>query len=334
MDGRTIFFGAALTISVAAVYRRKHNRALKTRILVERLANVQNVHIRDVDEVVRKLGEFVDAGKESLQVIADFDHTVTKRHTSSGKMCYSSHALIEKSSCMENKAALTRALFEKYYPLEQDHKLTEAERDGYMVEWWQLSHGLMVEARLHRSMISKAVEDGIANGKIELRENMAFMFSLLHQNQVPTLVFSAGVQDIVCGVLSHYALLTTNVVVVSNAMKFSESDELIGFDDFLIHSGNKTYSSVKGSIHDTSTQTRDHVLVIGDNLGDANMANGMEDGRKGVKLLKVGFLNTFSQGKLVAYQTTFDIVITHDSDSNAINALIDLVVNTGPRSLL
>ena len=62
-----------------------------------------------------------------------------------------------------------------------------------MEEWWTTAHGRMIKAKLHKNVIEKAVEDSA----LILRENEDDFFKLFEDNQVPILLFSAGISQIV-----------------------------------------------------------------------------------------------------------------------------------------
>ena len=68
-----------------------------------------------------------------------------------------------------------------------------AEKIPHMEEWWTTAHGRMIKAKLHKNVIEKAVEDSA----LILRENEDDFFKLFEDNQVPILLFSAGISQIV-----------------------------------------------------------------------------------------------------------------------------------------
>ena len=67
------------------------------------------------------------------------------------------------------------------------------EKIPHMEEWWTTAHGRMIKAKLHKNVIEKAVEDSA----LILRENEDNFFKLFEDNQVPILLFSAGISQIV-----------------------------------------------------------------------------------------------------------------------------------------
>jgi 5'-nucleotidase len=64
---------------------------------------------------------------------------------------------------------------------------------------------------------------------------------------VPVLVFSAGLGDVVQGIMRYYSINKINVHVISNFFKTDESENIIGFQDTLIHIYNKNQHAIENS---------------------------------------------------------------------------------------
>lgn len=76
--------------------------------------------------------------------------------------------------------------------------------------------------------------------------------------------------------------------VISNFIKYNENGEIMGFLDGIIHVFNKNEYALTGTPYYDLVKYRDNVIVVGDSLGDAQMADGMEHCNA---ILKIGFLN-------------------------------------------
>jgi HAD superfamily hydrolase (TIGR01544 family) len=131
-----------------------------------------------------------------------------------------------------NAKTVAREIFERYYPIEQSGTLTVEQKLPFMIEWWAKTHELMIEYGVTKSKITKAVEDS----DITLREGFMEIFDLLAREKVPTLIFSAGLYDVIHAVLSkEYAKTPAkapppNVHVISNMMHFGDDGKVVGFD--------------------------------------------------------------------------------------------------------
>lgn len=146
-------------------------------------------------------------------------------------------------------------------------------------------------------------------------------FQKLYSKEIPLIVLSAGIGDVVQLILVHEKLLTDNVSVVSNFLKISKDEDglstILGFkDEKLIHvfnknehayidthknvrvttiislTSNKITSIVKLNFprcyQDTHLSGRFNVILLGDSLGDANMDGGIPYNT----VLRIGFLNS------------------------------------------
>ena len=105
---------------------------------------------------------------------------------------------------------------------------------------------------------------------------MEEMLKNLNDAQVPVMIFSAGVGDILEEVLRRTNSYHSNTKVVSNCMEFNEEGRLIGFKEPLIHMYNKNEKSILQT-HPTyfdDLTHRPNVLLMGDSLGDIDMVEG------------------------------------------------------------
>lgn len=115
------------------------------------------------------------------------------------------------------------------------------------------------------------------------------LFQALHRLDVPVLVFSAGLGDSVVSVLKQAKVLYPNMKVISNFLQYKDG-LLNGFGVPIIHTFNKNETVLEGSEYYDLVHQRDHILVMGDSLGDADMANGMP---LSSHVLKIGFLYNY-----------------------------------------
>lgn len=116
------------------------------------------------------------------------------------------------------------------------------------------------------------------------------MLRMLNDADVPVLVFSAGIGDILQEILQIQNALLPNMKIVSNWMKFDESGLLTGFNDPIIHVFNKNESvlGTENSSYFTDLTHRNTAILMGDSIGDIQMSDGMPH-QGGI--LKIGFLN-------------------------------------------
>jgi cytosolic 5'-nucleotidase 3 len=262
------------------------------------------------------------------QVVMDFDRTLTAfRHR--GRPADSCHGAIEKSRFASPAwRAQTDALFQRFYPMEIDTSLDRPRKLAAMVEWWESAHALMVANRVERVQLPVMV----AESNMALRNGARELLADLAHADVPTLIFSAGIADVITEFLRQQGCLTPNVHVVSNRLRFDADGVLVGFDGPLIHTLNKNAGTLATSpepwAHDPA---RDHVLLLGDNLGDVHMADGLVYAAR----LSIGFLNDRVQQNLSAYRATFDAVVVDDGSMALAHQLFrHVLTGTGSSEIL
>lgn len=99
-----------------------------------------NCKIKNPQRVEEILNHIIRGGADQLQVITDFDHTVTKQTTESGKPILSSFGMFNKcKSLPEDYSRAARAMFEKYRPIEINPNISHDDKVRHMIEWWTLS---------------------------------------------------------------------------------------------------------------------------------------------------------------------------------------------------
>lgn len=125
-------------------------------------------------------------GKKSLQVISDFDRTITKY----GQNCNTSCAVLENSRFVSPEIKLKfDSLRNTYLPIELDATMTNDEKVPYMIEWWVKSQNLTVSTNIHRDNVVEMVKQS----KTSLREGCNYFFHTLERHDIPIMIFSAGI---------------------------------------------------------------------------------------------------------------------------------------------
>ncbi|TGZ58774.1 hypothetical protein CRM22_009443 [Opisthorchis felineus] len=269
------------------------------------------VHIKDIESTRKKFDTFVSSGSGALQVVSDFDRTISK-YKHNGVITPTCHGIFEMDpELTESTKSRLTYLRDKYYPVEIDPTLSDAEKIPHMVEWWRLSHESIVSCGLHRDALAKTVREcGLV-----LRDGVHEFAELLRFHQIPLLIFSAGLGDVIELLLENFSMYTENVRVVSNFMQFNDEGLLVGFTDPIIHSFNKTAASIANGDYARLSSQRPCVLLLGDSTGDVHMADGATvDDPTGISgtVLRIGFLNEAVEANLEKYKTLYDIVLVND----------------------
>jgi HAD superfamily hydrolase (TIGR01544 family) len=273
-----------------------------------------------------QITKIVQGGRSNVQVITDFDYTLSyfwdvERDVKGP----SSHGIIEKSGLLSSHYHDNVGnLFKTYYPIEIDHTLSEAVKTPLMLEWWNKAHDLMMEEKLTKQQVKIAVKDS----QIKLRIGYETFFRTLKEGGVPLCVFSAGIGDIIYEVLLQHCDIDTYGAdghwahIVSNKMVFDADGVVVGFNKDIIHIFNKFLPP--GSLRD-QMKTRKNVILMGDGVGDTSMANGLES----EVVLKIGYLNDRLEDRIFDFIKSYDVVLMGGNGSLEFvqSILDDLVVN-------
>ncbi|XP_057550318.1 uncharacterized protein LOC130828372 isoform X1 [Amaranthus tricolor] len=317
------------------------NSNLASRIVVcTTQRNFSMEGIRSGDMVVgdsvslqNKIAAIRAAGPSKLQIIADFDCTLTK-YNINGQRGQTSHALLQQGNAEYDMKR--QKLYDHYHPLEICPAIPLDEKTKLMEEWWEKTHGLLVEGGLTLYDIRKSV----ANARMEFRDGVVELFDLLEEKNVPILIFSAGLADIIEEVLRQKIQKPyRNVKIVSNRMVFDDKGNLLSFKGKTIHVLNKNEHSLDmaAPLHDklgemdgpdinyASMKKRTNVLLLGDHVGDL----GMSDGLNYETRISVGFLNDKVNESLESYEKAFDVVFLNDAPMLGVVDLISQLIKDG-----
>ena len=118
---------------------------------------------------------------------------------------------------------------------------------------------------------------------------------MLEKNDVPLLIFSAGLGDVIetflrTKIFGRTGKIPSNIHIISNRMRF-QNNRLVGFEDEIIHSCNKGLTPMRELQAKGVFKTRTTALLLGDSVGDVHMADWLIKSGHVHDVLKVGFLN-------------------------------------------
>ncbi|KAH9612096.1 hypothetical protein KSS87_022785 [Heliosperma pusillum] len=270
-----------------------------------------NMVVGDFVSLQNKIAAIRTDAPSKLQVIVDFDGTLTK-YNINGRRGDTSHALVQQAN--PNYDIKRQKLYDYYHPLEICPTIPVEEKTKLMEEWWEKTHALLVEGGLTYADIRKSV----ANSRIGFREGVFTLFELLEEKNVPVLIFSAGLADIIEEVLrQRFDRSFKNIEIVSNRMVFDDSGNLLAFKGKTIHVLNKNEHALNmaaplcdslGHINEqvidhSSMKKRTNVLLLGDHIGDLGMSDGLNYRTR----ISVGFLNDKIEESLESYREAFDV---------------------------
>lgn len=241
-----------------------------------------------------------------LYIITDFDHTLT---TKNSQNCWGVLATIPHIS--EDYIVQSIKNNDYYFPIEQNDLLDYETKNQMMYKWYQNHAELLVKYNLQEKDINEISQ----NNSIILRGGVVNFFKYTNKNNIPVIIISAGISNVIKGVLKKYNCFFNNVYVISNIFKFKEG-KLKSLRNNIIHSLNKNKVEVPPKIKEI-LQNKDQAIIIGDNTGDTLMKV-----KENSKTFKIGFLNYNDNLKLQEFKKYFDVIYTDKNDFNDIIKLI------------
>lgn len=277
-----------------------------------------SVHVNNPEQLQRKIDRFRASGSRHFHVVSDFDRTLTTAFIE-GKKFISSYALIREGKYLTpDYPHRAQALFEKYHPYEISAGLSGPEKNKKMLEWWNAHFQLMVECGMNKAVI----KDIVLQRKIRFRDGASEFLDALSRNNIPILILSAGIGDIIQELLASEGKMTSNVHLLSNFYLFNEQGKVVGKkNQTFIHTFNKNEVEVKKTPYYQQIAQRKNVLLLGDSLGDLGMSEGIEHDC----IIRVGFLNENKEEFLQKYMEAFDVVITDDGGMGYVNGLLQKI---------
>lgn len=313
--------GTVVVASIATTALLSKRKRAKAKRVIDTILELQKpcVRMKDPEHVEELVCKLIKGGPKKLQVVTDFDHTLSRAHMN-GKRCCSTHGVLENSQMITDEYRVqAQKLFEKFYPIEIDPYMSTEEKIPFMVEWYSGSHAILVNCGVKKADLPKLV----TSSSIRLRDGCEPFFEMLHEHHIPTLVFSAGLGDILEEALRHFQCHFPNLKFISNYMQFDEEGTIIGFKGELIHMYNKNHGHVNSSEYHQALKDKTNILLLGDSLGDLDMLAGNQ--QQDV-VLRIGFLNSRIEERLPQYMNSFDIVLLDDQTMDVVNGILRKII--------
>jgi len=274
---------------------------------------MNQVTISNPEQLKKKITKLKKQGVNGFHVVADFDRTLTKAYINGET--HTSYELLRKGKYLTSDySPRSYALFYEYYPIEISETTPLEEKSKKMTEWWTKHYDLNIECGLSLDVIKEIVK----KNKIQLRQGAEELLDLLAKNNIPILIFSAGLGDVIKEYLKSVNKLTKNVHIISNFFKFDKKGKAVSYTKPLIHTFNKNEIQVKHHKYQNEVIKRKNVILLGDDLGDLGMTKGIEHDT----IIKIGFLNHHVEKFIDKFSEAFDAVILHDGTMDYVNKLV------------
>lgn len=100
--------------------------------------------IKDPERVEHIIISIINGGPRQLQIVTDFDFTMTKQKTEEGKPVLSSFGMLNKcKSLPASYLTESKKLYKEFRPIELCPNMSQEEKKERMIEWWTRSANLL-----------------------------------------------------------------------------------------------------------------------------------------------------------------------------------------------
>ena len=308
----------------------------------------QNIHYANKDLFEKKIKDFAMAyskNKKSVAVVTDFDYTITTPiDYKTGKEYKSSYYLYDedliggdqKKFC-ERRQALAD-IYSKYeFSTEYDLE-TRIEK---MREWYTKNIQLYFNEKFTLDSIDEMVKK--CKNNLLFRKNAKEYMELLIEMGIPIIIESGGITVFIVAILKtifpniYQLIKEKKIMVVSNSFTFDEKTKgCNGLEHEVIYCFNK--DEFLGNVVNKEYPELKNVLVLGDNLGDADSVKKINVEKENV--IGFGFVNLpinvlndenkkdHIEKKIKEYTNVFDVALIGDCDYEPIIEILKKIQNS------
>jgi len=220
---------------------------------------MKNVIISNPKRLEKKKRKFKEKGWSKMHILSDFDKTLTYAFTK-GEKTQSTFVMLRNNNCLTpDYPQKSQALFDKYNPIEMNHKIPIEERKEKMNEWWKKHLDLLIESKLNENDIKIL----IGKGEITTRIGVSEFIDFSKKKNIPIIIMSAGLGDVIKLYLEKEKKLFNNIHIISNLFKWDSNGKAIRINPPIIHSANKDETTIKNISIYEELKIRRNVLLLG-----------------------------------------------------------------------
>jgi len=282
---------------------------------------MDNIIIPNPEQLNKTIENMKKDGANKLHILSDFDQTLTKGFYKSQKAASIISHLRNGNYLTSDYAKKSHDLFDKYHPIEIDSKLPIEQRKKEMEEWWKLHFKLLIDSGLDKKTIIQSTKDTIEEDTLDFRENSNEFFNILKDNDIPLIIMSSSVGDLISEFIKQKQLDFNNIHIISNLFEFDKSGKSIKIKK-IVHVFNKHELELKSLPIYKELLNRKNVILMGDSLGDLGMVSGFPYDN----LIRIGFLNENKENNLEEFKKNYDIIFTDDPDMTYVSELLKKII--------
>ena len=258
----------------------------------------QSIVVTNNDHFSSKLKNFIISfkkNKKKLALVTDFDFTITKRYNYKNKISlFSSYRFYDEDLIGGNQQRITEIqneLCNKYMKYERDTSIDIKIREKYVHEFYAKSLDVYINPNFKRDIIGKMLDN--YKDKFELRNYTKEFFEFLIKLEIPIIIVSAGIQQVIIDLLKNtikdFELYCKEkkIIIIANELYFDEEKGCIGYSPNVIDCLNK--SSFVKNVMNRNYPEIENILIVGDHLNDYDCVHDLNLAKDNV--IGFGFIN-------------------------------------------
>ena len=300
-----------------------------------------NIELTDIKNITNKINNIITSYKlnfKNIILITDFDFTITKKYDYEKNISlYSSYRFYDESLIGGNQEKILKIqneLCNKYMKYETDDSYDKKIREKYVHEFYSKSLDVYINPNFKRESIGKMLEK--FKDKFKLRKYTKELFELLIKLEIPIIIVSGGVKEVIIDLLKQYIndfelyLIQKKIIIIANELYFEEGKGCIGHSNDVIYAFNKS-NFVKEAIQKNYNNIK-NVIILGDHVNDYDSVDELKLNKDNI--LSIGFINIKPdylnnknkkddiQKYINSYKKIYDINLIGDSDFSFIVKLL------------
>mmetsp|Transcript_13136 Transcript_13136/g.37790 ORF Transcript_13136/g.37790 Transcript_13136/m.37790 type:complete len:351 (-) Transcript_13136:136-1188(-) len=262
------------------------------------------------EELEARLERFRGAGVGSLQLIMDFDHTLTAFKLPDGRKCPQCHDIVKRSPMMPERFLRDYATLGT--EMSRQLKLGQADFEA----WWRQAHTLIKSNGMRREWIPEMLR----HSEVRCRRGIRELFGSLQSHGVPVLIVSAGITDLIQETLAREGIATTPSSsssgqpglprILANDFHFDEATGVLSsFTEPPMHQHAKASTGHREAEYFKRIGRR-NVILLGDSPHDCDPLvdiAGVEEA------IRIGFYNKDRPDTSRArYEEVYDVLLSNE----------------------
>ncbi len=277
---------------------------------------MENIYISNKEELEKKIEKIKKDGAEKLQVVSDFDKTLTKSKIDGQKVSSVISILRDEKYLTEDYSERAKDLFNFYHAFEVNKDMDWSERKNKMLEWWSKHYEVLKECGLSKGDLEAIIK----SDRILFRDGYKDFFKALECLEIPlTIITANGLGgDVIKMILERFDIKSNKIHLIANEIIWNETGYFVDVKKPIIHVLNKDEVIIENEKIKENIKDRHNIILLGDSEGDVNMVKNIEF----TNIIKIGYLNEKEEELKDKYLKIFDVVITGDGGLDFVNDLL------------